>query len=86
MLRHTRQHIISQRKRVIAKRLRLLNAMCAGPRYVDLRKFFESRKGRYAKYNLVCSCWACRDPKYREKRGKHKQCWKKESCMELGEK
>lgn len=64
MHRHTREHIFYHRRRKIAHRLRLMRRIWG---------WVPHHAGRLSKWNLVCSCWVCRGPKYRQQRAREKR-------------
>lgn len=83
MKRHSRQHVIWQRRRWIARRLAMLEAWHRNPLFADVRAGFRERAGRYAKWNLGCSCRMCCGPKRREGRRAEKVRWRKEAWEDV---
>ncbi len=78
--RHSRAHIIGQRIRYVARRLKLVRRVLFGKSLgdSDWHDWKERNAGRLSKWNTVCSCWMCRDEKYRDRRGKEKTRVRKE--------
>ncbi|MCL6478567.1 MAG: hypothetical protein K6T65_09120 [Peptococcaceae bacterium] len=72
--RHSRAHIIGQRIRYVARRLRLVRRVLFGRSLEadDWQNWKQRNAGRLSKWNTVCSCGICRDEKYRDKRGREK--------------
>lgn len=60
------------RERVIARRLRIVRDEWAG------NHPWLGSPGRFAKYNLVCSCGMCRDRKARQDRPAETRRWRQE--------
>lgn len=78
MKRHDRAHIIFHRRRCIARRLRLVRRIFGmSPR--EFAEWAGKYAGRLSKWNLVCSCLLCRDPKYRQGRTREKRRWQREA-------
>ncbi|SHE96621.1 hypothetical protein SAMN02745218_01160 [Desulfofundulus australicus DSM 11792] len=80
--RHDRAHIVFHRRRYLARRLKLARQIF-GMFLHDFAEWTEKYAGRLSKWNLVCSCWLCRDPKYREGRAKEKRRWWREVEAEV---
>lgn len=79
MKRHDRAHVIFQRRRYIRRRLALVRQVFfQGMSREEHEEWLRKNAGRLSKWNLVCSCTLCRDPKYRERRGREKEHWRRE--------
>ncbi|MGB9825087.1 MAG: hypothetical protein ACPLRU_00285 [Desulfofundulus sp.] len=82
MKRHDRAYIVFHRRRCIAHRLKL-GRQIFGMSLRDFAEWAEKHAGRLSKWNLVCSCPLCRDPKYRQGRAKEKRRWRREVEAEV---
>lgn len=84
MKRHDRAHVIFQRERYIRRRLALARQIFfQGVSGEEYEEWLRRNAGRLSKWNLVCSCPLCRDPKYREGRVKEKKQWQKETEVDV---
>lgn len=69
MQRHTRDQIRYQRRKHVSHRLRFLRRAW---------RWVPDHPGKLSKWNLGCSCWVCRDPKYRDQRAEEERRWRDE--------
>lgn len=82
MRRHDRAHLFFHRRRCIARRLKLARRIF-GMSSCEFAEWIRKHAGQLSKWNLVCSCSLCRDPKYREDRTREKRRWQREVEAEV---